>query len=262
MRQCAFAHTIFNVISTLLILPFIGLFTKLIIKLIPNKDGEECDPFEMKHLDEHLLSTPSIAIDTAIKEILHTLKMTSKMIELAIEGFFGKIGSLDKIEKKEDIVDYRREKITEYLVKLMEQDISHEESQKIPKLLHVINDIEKIGDHSINLRNLARRKNDGKLPFTGDSIAEIVQIHESVKCMIDQTEEALSSLSIEKAKLIYNTENKINTQRRQFKKNHIERLKNKKCNPISGIIFLDIINNLEKIGDFLTNVADAIVGRL
>jgi len=262
MRQCAFAHTIFNVIGTLLILPFIGLFTKLIIKLIPNKDGEECDPFEMKHLDEHLLSTPSIAIDTAIKEILHTLKMTSKMIELAIEGFFGKIGSLDKIEKKEDIVDYRREKITEYLVKLMEQDISHEESQKIPKLLHVINDIEKIGDHSINLRNLARRKNDGKLPFTGDSIAEIVQIHESVKCMIDQTEEALSSLSIEKAKLIYNTENKINTQRRQFKKNHIERLKNKKCNPISGIIFLDIINNLEKIGDFLTNVADAIVGRL
>jgi len=262
MRQCANAHTIFNITSTLLILPFIGLFAKLIMKLIPNKGDEECDPFEMKHLDDHLLSTPSVAIDATIKEILETLEITDKMIELATEGFFGKAELLDKIEKKEDIVDYRREKITEYLVRLMEQTLTHEESQKIPKLLHVINDVEKIGDHAMNLRNLARRKHENNLPFTGDSIGEIVQIHQTLKDMIKQTKDALSYIDVEKAKLIYDTEHKINNQRQQFKKNHIKRLQSKKCHHVSGIVFLDMINNMEKIGDFLTNIADAIVDEL
>lgn len=262
MRQCAFAHTIFNITSTLLIFPFIGVFAKLITKLIPNKDGEECDPFEMKHLDEHLLLTPSIAIDASIKEILQTLKTSEEMIEFAIGGFFGEVKLLDKIGKMEDIVDYRREKITEYLSKLIHENLSYTESQKIPKLLHVINDVENIGDYAINLRNSARRKSDQKLPFTGVALGEIVQLHQSLKQMVKQTKEALSSIDIKKAKLIYNTECEINTQRRVFKRNHVERLKNKMCHHVSGIVFLDMINIMEKIGNSLTNVADAIVGRL
>lgn len=262
VRQCANAHTIFNVVGTLIFLPFIGLFSRLIIKLIPGKDNDDIN--ELKYLDEHFLSTPPLAIDSSIKEILITLRISDKMIENAIEGFFGKIELLDEIQDMEDTVDYRREKITLYLTNLVEQDLTQEESEKFPKLVHVINDIEKIADHAMNLRNLSMRKNEKKLKFSGTELGEIVQMHDVLKIMISQTEIALSDTSdIEKAKLIYNTEIKINNQRKQFKKNHINRMKNKKCSCVlSGIIFIDMINNLEKIGDFLTNIADAIVGEL
>lgn len=257
-RQIANAHTIFNLINTFIFLPFIPLFTKLLFKLVKGKEEEEIE-YLPKYLDRHLLSTPPIAIEAAIKEIIRTLGLTKKMVAIAMESFIkNDTRSLDKITRREEAVDSLRESITTYLVELMQQELSPEESKKIPPLLHVINDVERIGDHADNLKDLAEQKIDNRMHFTDTAIEELQRMYEDINKMVDYSIKALA-INIDEAKLVLEQETQINRMRDRLKDNHTKRLECGQCNVISGIIFLDIISNFEKIGDHLTNVAQAVI---
>ncbi|MGA1875355.1 MAG: Na/Pi cotransporter family protein, partial [bacterium] len=243
VRQCAHAHTFFNAAGALLFLPFINTYAKFIIRITPEGQEVKEEYDEPRYLESHLLNTPPVAIEAATREIIQTLRISRKMINLAMEAFFHNNQKLlEKIEKREDVVDSRRYAITNYLVELMEKTLSHEESRKIPALIHVVNDVERIGDHAMNLRAMARQKIEDKLPFSHKAIQEIEHVHQEVLHMIESTINALSSNDMKEAQVVLMNEIRINKLRDNLKNNHINRLNKGVCNVLSGIVFLDTIS--------------------
>ena len=259
VRQCANAHTLFNLIAAFLFLPFTNIYVKFIKKIIVSKEGTELE-YISTYLENHLLATPAIAVEAATKETIRTLKLTKKMITDAMTGFFEKDSKyLKKIDEQENAVDTKRLNITNYLVELMQGELSDDVSRKIPAMVHVINDIERIGDHAVNLKDLTAQRNELNLDFSQEAIDEIRTTYQELIKMLDVTIEALRANDVEKASIIMNKENTINRMRDEFKAHHISRLENGNCNVLSGVIFIDYLANFEKIGDHLTNVGQAIM---
>lgn len=262
-RQCANAHTIFNIVCTLLILPLTQYYGKFIIWLIKEKDTAQEDYKETRYLEHHLLHTPAIALKAATNEIIKTLELSKLMINSAIDALTRNDSNLlDTMERREEIVDSRRYAITSYLVRLMEQSLTHEESLKIPALIHVVNDVERIGDHAINLKNLIKQKFEKKLEFSENAIEDLLIMYQELLNMLIDTVTALQSNVPEDAMKVVKHEAQINMFRNHFKAKHIARLNQDQCNVLSGLIFIDLINNFEKIGDHLNNVGDAIFNAL
>lgn len=262
VRQCANAHTLFNIIGSFMFLPFTNVYAKFIGRVIAGKDEAEID-YIPTYLENHLLNTPEIAVDAATKEIIRTLKLTRKMIVSSMQGFFEKDPKhLQKIDAQEDAVDARRLEITNYLVELMQRQLSQEVSKKIPAMVHVINDIERIGDHAVNLKALAQQENELKLNFSQKAVEETKTTYQELMDMLDVTIEALRENDVNKASIILNKEDNINRMRDEFKANHINRLEKGQCNVLSGVVFIDVLSNFEKIGDHLTNVGQAIMDSL
>jgi phosphate:Na+ symporter len=258
-RQIANAHTLFNVINTLIFLPFVRPYADFLTKLVKGKEEEEVD-YLPKYLERHLLNTPPIAIDAAIKEIIRTLSLTQRMVTIAMDSFIKNDAKpLEKITRGEQAVDSLREAITNYLVELMQQELSLEESKKIPPLIHAINDVERIGDHAENLRDLAEQKIEQKMLFSPIAVEELKNMYEEINRMISCSVNALGLNKVEEAKLVLEQECQINTLRDRLKDNHVKRLEQGQCNVLSGVVFLDMISNFEKIGDHLNNVAQAII---
>jgi len=261
LRQCANAHTIFNVVNTLIFLPFVGLFAKLIEKIVPGREIIiETGP---KYLEKHLINTPVFALDAATKEIIVMANHAKEMVIEAADGFLNlNEKALKNLPKREEALDSLQEAITNYLMSLTQRDLSEEESRRIPALLHSVNDIERIGDHSENLMELAIRRIEGNLPFTDEAVGEIRLMLSKINIMLDGAIKALTTNSVEDAEKILLIEDEVDDLTEKLRQNHIDRLGRAACNVRSGIVFLDIISNLEKIGDHITNVAQAVIGKL
>ncbi|MDD5347423.1 MAG: Na/Pi cotransporter family protein, partial [Candidatus Omnitrophica bacterium] len=145
-RQIANANTMFKVINTLIFLPFVPLYASLLKKIVKGKEEEEEIESLPKYLERHLLNTPPIAIEAATKEIVRVLGLTQKMVATAMDGMVKNSDrNLSKITRSEEAVDSLRTAITNYLVEIMQQELSAAESKKIPVLIHVVNDVERIG---------------------------------------------------------------------------------------------------------------------
>ncbi len=261
IRQCANAHTLFNVTNALIFLPFAGLYARLIEKIVP---GEvfliETGP---KYLEKHLINTPVFALDAATKEIVVMADHAKEMVAEAADGFLNNNEkALKNLPIREEALDSLQEAITNYLMSLTQRDLSEEESRRIPALLHSVNDIERIGDHSENLMELAIRKIEEKLPFSKDALDEIILMLDKINSMLDGAITALTTNSVKDAEKVLSTENEVDELTEKLRQNHIDRLGKRTCNVRSGIVFLDMISNLEKIGDHITNVAQAVIGRL
>ena len=261
MRQCANAHTIFNVMITMLFLPLAGVLARTIEKVVPGKETVvEGGP---KHLEKHLLNTPVLALQAGIYETIHTLNLVKEMIDDAIEGFMkNDIKALAKVSQGEEAVDSLRMAVSNYLVELMQRELSEEESKKIPSLLHIINDVERIGDHAENLRDLAERKIDEKLPFSKMAISEIRQIQGEIDQMVEEAISALKTNEVKEAQKVIERESQVNLLRDKLNQNHVKRLEDGTCKVLSGIVFLEMVSNLEKIGDHLTNIGQAVISPL
>ncbi|MBN2374641.1 Na/Pi cotransporter family protein [bacterium] len=262
VRQCANAHTFFNVIGSFLFLPLTNLYATFIRGVITGKEDVEIDHIPT-YLENHLLNTPEVAVDAATKEIIRTLDLTRIMIASSMQGFFENDPKhLQKVETQEEAVDARRLKITDYLVELMQRQLSEEVSKKIPAMIHVINDVERIGDHAMNLKKLAQQENDLKLCFSQKAMEETRAAYKELIDMLDVTLDALRDNDIEKAALVLKKEKNINRMRDEYKANHINRLEQGDCNVLAGVVFIDLLANFEKIGDHLTNVGQAIMDSL
>jgi phosphate:Na+ symporter len=261
LRQIANAHTIMKVIETLIYLPFIGLFVKAVEWIIPGEEIIiETGP---RYLEKHLINTPVFALDAASKEIIRMAQASKVMVEEAAQGFLNSDEQvLKNLPKREEALDGLQEAITDYLMILTQRDLSEEEARRIPALLHSVNDIERVGDHSENIMELALRKINSGLLFSQDAIDEIKLMLSHIIDMMQYSIEALNDNSIKKAELVLALEDKVNELTETLRKHHIERLGQNRCNVLSGIVFLDIVSNFEKIGDHITNVAQAVMGRL
>ncbi len=259
MRHVANAHTMFKVIDVCVFLPMIGILERFVIWLIPGEADElHAEP---KYLERHLLNTPPLALDQAKNEIIRMMQIARQAVTNAMNGFFKRdLKLLKSVAQKEEVIDNLQKEITQYLIELSERSLTHEESEKLPAFCHSVNDVERIGDHAENLVELAERAIDENLPFSETAIAELKGMFSEVDDMLIEVMEALDNSHKAKAYDALKREEVLNNLQIELRENHIQRLNDRICYIPSGIIFLDMVNNLEKIGDHLTNIAQAVIG--
>lgn len=261
MFYIAFSHTFFNLINTIVFLPFIGLLEKISIILVPKKPGTV--DIGTQYLEKHVLESPSVALELIQKETAYMLSLASKSVSAAVMDFLNNSAeSTRKIDSLEEAIDNLQAEITQYIVELSQKELTENENSQLPVLIHTVNDIERIGDHSKNIMELALRKKEEKMPFTEHALKELNSMWAELEKMLSGTETILKTYNISKAESILELEAKLNTFLDNLKNNHIERLNKKECSIRSSVVFLDFIVNLEKIGDHLTNIAQGIIGKM
>jgi len=257
-RQCANVHTLFNIMGVALFMPFNKYFVKLVNKIIPEKETED-DYRETKYLETHLLNTPSLALDASIKEILRMLKTCRYMVVYSISALLKNDKKImSKIYDLEESVDYRREAVTIYLEQIMERPINHEESIQIALSLHVVNDVERVADHADNISKIAIQKLEKKVSFSNEAENELKNMYNKILNMVDLTSEALCTGDEIKAYAVKVFDKQIDTIRDTLRNSHKKRLQNKGCNFHAGVIFLEAVQNYEKIGDYLKNIGEKV----
>ena len=258
MFYIAVSHSFFNVFNTLAFLPFIGVLEKACLWLIPQKKGVlDAGP---QYLEKHLLNTPSIAMEQARREIARMLGIASEAVSGAVKGFFqDSVSALKPIPEMEQAVDNLQSEITQYLVETSQRNLTQDQSEELPVLIHSVNDVERIGDHSENIAELVERKIEKKLPITDEAMKELNLMWNELHSMMLEAAIALEKNDFSAARSVLSREKRINRFQVELRASHVDRLNDGKCNLIAGILFIDLVDNLEKIGDHLTNVAQGIL---
>jgi len=256
-RHIAMAHTFFNVFNVLLFLPFIGIIAKICNKVIPIHEDERV---KIEHLEPNLLDTPSIALDQTIKSIRYMTKEAWRMVESSMNDIFMKKNIddklIDKLNKREEKVDELQENISEYLVQLTQRELGPSQAELIPLLMHCNNDAEKIADHTANIISLTKRLKKTSKPISESGIKELTDLWSILK---NQSEHVISCLdNSDKSDINFalKDERKINQITKDLEKKHILRLKEGKCGVVAGIIFIEMLSEIEKIADCFSNIAE------
>lgn len=239
-------------------MPFVGAFTKLIEKLLPGTvEIEEKGPI---YLDERMFDTPAVALSLATKEIIRMGNIASRSLESAMQGFYEKNERfLEATKEDEEIIDELEREITFYLAKLSQKGFSQTLSGRHTGLLHAVKDIERVGDHAENIAELAWVRIEENLPYSEFAIKELEEMYTLVSEVYKNALGALQEESKVKARLAVQVELFIDQKEKELRNSHLKRLNKGICYPTSGVIFLDIISNLERIGDHANNVAEVVL---
>jgi len=261
MVHIAIAHSTFNVVNTLVFLPIIGALEWTVMKIVPVTQAELAQA--PAGLEKHLLDTPVIALEQAERESVRMAETAKKAVLAAVEGLLeDDKAKLATVRKMEDITDTFQYEITSYLSDLSSRQLSEEVSVELPVLLHTVNDLERIGDHAVNIAEIAERKIDGKLSFSEAARSEAGQVAAEIHQMFDHVIAALRDKNLEEAKSALGNESNLNIMQIEFRRSHVKRMTDGISTPERGLIFIDLVDNVEKIGDHLTNIAQAVIGGL
>jgi phosphate:Na+ symporter len=257
----AIAHSIFNIANSGVFLPLSGLLAKVATKLVPIRPSEVGAVPVV--LERHLLNTPEIALEQAKREIVRMAKTAKKAFMQSIDGIMEDDGKkLGSVKEIEDFIDSLQYEITSYLSALSGKPLSDGVSIRLPVFLHAVNDLERIGDHAVNIVEIAQRKIDQKLSFSNAAMSEAEKLRRSADEMFDKVIAALENGDARAAKAALSIERQLNKAQVDFRRSHVQRMTEGVCTPETGLIFIDLVDNVEKIGDHLTNIAQAAIGGL
>lgn len=253
-RQVANAHTIFNIVITLVVLPISGYFVKFVNKVLP--DEEEKEVCGAIYLDKKLLETPVVASTQVIKETIRMAKISRDNFQLAMKAFFyGDYENIKGVYENENIINILEREITEYLIALSQHNLPKENAELVSEVYHTINDIERIGDHAENIVELATSKFNNNIEMSKQALKEIEEIFEATLDSLDIAIKCFSNYDISNDKVVNEVEDRIDMLEKQFRNNNIARLNSKQCYASSGVMFFDLLSNLERIGDHANNIA-------
>lgn len=254
-RHIANAHTLFNTINVLVLLPFSGLLALVVEKMIPPGREEAQD---ISYLEPHLLDTPALAIRQISTELVYMGRLGRKSLREAYEAAgTGNLTVADGIRRREEKIDQRQEAISNYVVQLSQRELGSAESRLLPHVLHANNDFERIGDHAENFMELAERKVERRLAFSDEAQKQLDGYFKAMDEMFGLVLSALERFDAEAIGRALKKEEYLNTQKRELERAHFERLESGTCQPLAGVVFLDYVANIEKVGDHLTNIAEA-----
>lgn len=256
--QIAFAHGTFNVVNTLIQLPLIGVWAYVVTKLIPGEDT--IVEYKPKYLDYSLITkSPGIALGQAKQEVV-------RMGDFGVQGLSSAMYYLKTLDVKqastaaqlEEAINNLDHKTTDYLVSLSKQSLSGANSHIHHALLENIRDIERVGDHVENLIELIDYKESNRIKLSQEATQEIEEMFELVIDTVKIAMQALDTRDVSLAQQVRSQEERIDEMERSLRKHHIRRLNEGICSGSAGVVFADIISNLERIGDHANNIADTI----
>ncbi len=261
MVHIAVAHSLFNIVNTLVFIPLIRVLEGIVVRFVKPQPGEETE--KPMVLEEHLLATPELAMNQARSEITRMVLAAQKSTNCALDGLrTSDSRKLQAARKLEDALDDFQYEITSYLSTLSRKELSDELSSELPVLLHTVNDLERIGDHAVNIAEIAERKISQNQVFSESAKLEIDRLRHEINQMFEAIFQSLAQNDSKAAKRSLLNEQNLNKMQIDFRKNHVQRMTEGICTPETGLIFIDLVDNIEKIGDHLTNIAQSVIGGL
>lgn len=257
-RQVANSHTIFNVVVTIILLPLSKYIVKLANKILPGEDSVENTG--ALYLDKKLLETPIVATGQILKETERMGKLAKKNVGLAMKALLeDDEKAKEDAYKNEAIINTLEREITNYLVLLSSHQLPTEDSKILSATFHIINDIERIGDHAKNIIELAIEKQENNVVFDGEAREDIINMYNKTIESVEFALNCYNKRDVVGAKDIREIEESIDNYEKQLRESNILRLNKKICSANGSAIFLDLISNLERIGDHSTNIAERVI---
>lgn len=260
-RCVANAHTFFKVFQVIILFPFAKWIVKLTYFFVPDKAGKEKqEGFQLEYIGPSSVFSPNTAVVEVTKEL-------ERMGHIAVENLIKAVNVLIKPEDKiieevyetEQQINYMNHAITDYLVKISQSTLPMDDMKNIGGLFHVVNDIERIGDHAENAADSAVLRKEKNISFSKEAEAELLEMLHRVIKITNYSIDMFSNNSKEHLQEILDLENGIDQMERDLQEAHVERLKKGKCKQEAGMIFSDIISGLERVADHATNIAFSIL---
>lgn len=259
-RQVANAHTIFNITVTLILLPFINFLVLIANKILPGDDKVEKK--DTIYLDDKLLENPVIASVQAEKETLRMAEKARENFILSMEAFRdSSLEHAEKVMKNEEIIDTLEKDIADYLMKISQSELSGDVNNSVTANFHVISDLERIGDHAKNIAELAIEKVNGKVHYDEEEKQDLKVMYNTTLEVVEMAFNTYENKDLNNIDSLAKLEDAIDNMEKELRKSHIKRLSSKKASAHGSVIFLDIISNLERIGDHAVNIAEVISER-
>lgn len=258
--QIAFTHVFFNVGTTIVLLPLARVMEKMSWLFVRGVD-EPKEAMHLSHFDSRLLATPPIAVSQLFKEVNRMGDLANRNFKAAMRCFLdADLTAARQVNDAEDVLDYLNQEITTYLVEIKSLDLNDRDQHLAGSLFHVINDLERIGDHSINILEIAQKRMDDKVKFTAKAEQELSDMYLRVAHMVDQSLHIFSDQLTDPDILagVENEEQAVDDLTAALRDRHVERLKNHKCSARNGMLYLDMITNLERIADHANNIAGSV----
>ena len=251
-RQIANLHTLFNLGTGLLSIPFIKVFVMASDRLVPTKNREAQ---ETGNLDVRMLETPGLALAQAYNEVMSLARMSRDSFQASIHCVEEEDDrTLEYLQQNGDLILKAQKDIEVYLVKLAQKPIAKEQHEILNLLLGVTGDMERISDLSINIAELAIYKRDNGIRFSEDAMKEMIQFYEKIDWIIKDVLEAMEHQDKVLANSIVSAEIKIKNMESSMREAHINRLSSGVCNPGSGVLFIDLINSMEHVAQHVKKI--------
>ena len=261
-RCVANAHTIIKILQVILLFPFAGMIVKLTYILVPGDDQKVGyrDSFQLKYIGDKVVFNPATAVVEVIKEIERMAELASENLNRAMNALITlDEEDIEEVYAVEKNINFLNHAITNYLVKINQTTLPIEDLKSIGALFHVVNDIERIGDHAENVADSARQRKEKGTGFSKIAQRELNDMMEMVNKIMRYSVDMFARSNEEHMEDIIGLEDAIDTKERELQQLHVERLTRNECTPEAGMLFSDIISGLERVSDHATNIAFAIL---
>lgn len=254
VTQISVVHTVFNVLSTIILFPFGNLLVSLAESLIKGKSKEKRD--EDYFLDERLLETPTVAVQTTIKEVVRMGEIACWNVQASLDAiFYQDEAKMKEVFEREREINTLQEKLNSYLIKLSNINLSEKEQLKVTELFHMVSDIERVGDHADNIGELAVKLKEQNVKFSEIAKKELEGIADIALECYSKAIKGYEKQDVNMAVDAMSLEDKVDKLEEKLRSKHMKRLAKEECSPFAGIIFLDMISNIERITDHASNIA-------
>ncbi|MDD3213140.1 MAG: Na/Pi cotransporter family protein [Eubacteriales bacterium] len=258
--QIAFAHVIFNISTTLVLLPLSSVLEKLAYLIVRGQDKEE-EPMRLTYFDDRLFSTPPIAAKQLFREVIRMSELVRANFTFAMEYFFSpKELPLEEFNNRENVIDFLNAEITAKMIELRGLTLSGRDVHLMGSLFHVVNDLERIGDHSTNIVEIGAARRKLKTKFSSKADHEIEMLYAIINRMLNQAIEIVDKQIIDPEVIakVETDEAEVDRLCEELAGKHVDRVKEKKCTPKNGMLYMDMLNNLERIADHTDNLATSV----
>ena len=262
-RFVANSHTIIKVFQVIILFPVSNLLVKATYLVIPGKDEKVGynDEFKLQFIGNKVVFNPATAVVEVTNEI-------ERMANLALDNLNRAMNALvtlddeeiEKVAEVEKNINFLNKTITDYLVKLTQSNIPIEDLQNIGAYFHVVNDIERIGDHATNIAETAQMRKEKNIEFSKAAFDEMARMMDAINLNLQYAIEMFSSRKMEHIDQVRDTEDKIDNMEKEFQQTHVQRLTKSECTAEAGMLYSDILSGLERVGDHATNIAFSVLG--
>ena len=261
-RNIAFAHLTFKVFQVIVFYPFMDLIIKLTYVLVRGEESDEkvAGTFRLKYIGDHAIPNPTVAIYLAVEEMERMARKAFGSLNLAVTCLMdNNTEDVNMVHETEEYIDYLDENISDYLVKINRDTLPLPDANRIAAYFHVVNDIERIGDHADNIANIVTELSEEELSLSDESKSELKDMMKLVNTILEKSLYMFVTGDTAEMKTVADIEDEIDVMERDLQSKHIKRLNEGKCSAQVGIYFSDIVSALERVSDHAINIAFALV---
>ncbi|MCI9615238.1 MAG: Na/Pi cotransporter family protein [Dorea sp.] len=259
-RAVANVHSLMKIFEVAMLFPFMGWIVKATYKIVPGDDQTQEDAYELLFIGSGRILSSTTAVLDGIREIVHMGKVASMNLQDAMEVLCNPDEEkIEEVYKREAYIDFMSRKITDYLVRANALVLPLADERLIGGLFHVVNDIERIGDHAENFADSAKARIEHGVEFSEKALRQLKEMNEKTVKILEYSLETFRNRNYEHMREILQLEDEIDAMEKKLQNAHVKRLTKNKCTPEAGMMFSDTVSGLERVGDHATNIAFAIL---